>query len=82
MSFPKVPMLVPLFFLCHTNDVSQIGLGGTENFYLWLLQWDGHAIIANIAMSGLISQIIDIIGWTVLNWNSGVYLEHVLLCCS
>ena len=39
----------------------QVGLGGTENFYL---RWDGHAIIANIAMSGLIhpvSQIIDII---------------------
>ena len=39
-----------------------VGLGATENFYLRFLRWDGHAIIVNIAMSGLTSQIIDIIG--------------------
>jgi len=43
----------------YDNDI--VGLGGTKNFYLRLLRWDGHAIIANIAMSGIISQIIDII---------------------
>ena len=34
-------------------------VGRTENFYLRLLWWDGHVIIANIAMSDLISLICD-----------------------
>ena len=65
--------------LCCTCHV---GLGGTENFYLRLLWWDGHAIIANIAMSGLISQIIDIIRVNCAKLIEMCTWSTFYFCCS
>ena len=65
------------------NMYCTLGLGGTETFYLWLLWWDGHAIIANIAMSGLISQIIHIIRVNCAKLRQQCVLgAHVTFCCS